>query len=49
MLLTDVAAFIDLRRHGATEFHQQIDRKNLGQNAKINRAGELYCSDAIAY
>jgi hypothetical protein len=48
MLLTDVAALIAFRRHVATAFHQQIDRKNLGRDAKINRAGELYCSDTIA-
>jgi hypothetical protein len=48
MLLTDVAALIAFRRHGATKFHQQIDQNDLGRDTKINCSGEQSSSDAIA-
>jgi len=48
MLLTDVAAFIAFRRHCATAFRQQMDRKDLSRDTKINRAGEQSSSDTIA-
>jgi integrase len=41
MLLTDVAAFIAFRRHCATAFRQQMDRKDLSRDTKINRAGGI--------
>ena len=39
---------IAFRRHGATEFRQQIDRKDPGRDTKITCSGEQSSSDTVA-